>query len=49
MNIAKREGYQGPLGKILIENDEDVEEVEDTVDNNVINEESDNNTVICSR
>ena len=45
MDIAKREGYQGPLGKILIENDEDVEETEDTADNNIINEESDNNTV----
>lgn len=45
MDIAKREGYQGPLGKILIENDEDVEETEDTADNNIIDEESDNNSV----
>ncbi len=45
MSIAKREGYKGTLGKILIEDDTDVEQVEDIIDNAVVSEENDNNTV----
>ena len=45
MSIAKREGYKGTLGKILIEDDTDVEQIEDIIDNAVVSEENDNNTV----
>ncbi len=45
MSIAKREGYKGTLGKILIEDDTDVEQVEDIIDNAVVSEENDNNTI----
>ena len=45
MNIAKREGYTGPLGKILVEDETDVEQTEDAVDNAVVSEETDNSTV----
>ena len=45
MNIAKREGYTGPLGKILIEDDTDVEQAEDVTDNAVVSEENDNSSV----
>ncbi len=45
MSIAKREGYKGTLGKILIEDDTDVEQVEDIIDNAVVREENDNNTI----
>ncbi|MDE7314217.1 MAG: PBP1A family penicillin-binding protein, partial [Mucispirillum sp.] len=45
MSIAKREGYTGPLGKILIEDEADVEQVEYIIDNAVISKESDNSTV----
>lgn len=45
MSIAKREGYTGPLGKILIEDEADVEQVENIIDNAVISKESDNSTV----
>lgn len=44
MTIAKREGYKGPLGKILVEDDTDVEQVEDVADNAVVDEENDNST-----
>ncbi len=45
MSIAKREGYKGTLGKILIEDDTDVEQIEDIIDNAVVSEENDNNTI----
>ena len=45
MSIAKREGYTGPLGKILVEDETDVEQTEDAVDNAVVSEETDNSTV----
>ena len=45
MSIAKREGYKGTLGKILIEDDTDVEQIEYIIDNAVVSEENDNNTV----
>ncbi len=45
MNIAKKEGYTGPLGKILIEDETDVEQVEDAADNALVNEENDNSSV----
>ncbi len=44
MAIAKREGYKGTLGKILIEDEESVEQ-EETVENIVVSEENDNNSV----
>lgn len=44
MSIAKREGYTGPLGKILIEDEADVEQAEDMADNAVVGKESDNST-----
>lgn len=44
MAIAKREGYKGTLGKILIEDDESVEQ-EEIVENTVVSEENDNNSV----
>lgn len=45
MMIAKREGYKGTLGKILVEDDTDVEQTEDEADNAVISEENDNSSV----
>ena len=45
MSIAKREGYTGPLGKILVEDETDVEQAEDAADNAVVSEETDNSTV----
>lgn len=45
MMIAKREGYKGTLGKILVEDDTDVEQTEDETDNAVISEENDNSSV----
>lgn len=44
MAIAKREGYKGPLGKILSDNDTDINQLED-IDNIIGSEESDNNSI----